>query len=314
MRSLALAFPALVTAYLAYAPAEASGALQNILKNTEKTDKYRYPTDFTRDIEPKPFHSHNDYWRDVPFYSGLAAGAISTEADVWLIDGTLYVGHEPSALTKSRTLESLYINPILDTLRRMNPESPFLPDGSSNGVFDTASFQTLYFFIDFKTAADELWPAVLAALEPLRNGSWLSTYDGTSFSERPVTVIGTGNTELSDVRKYLPRDVFLDAPLAQLGESKYKDLTSNEAIIASTNFAAAFGEIRKPELNDTQLAKLREQIDVAHQKGIKARYWNQPNWPTRTRNAIWKTLWEEGIDLLNVDDLKAAAEFWEGSG
>ncbi|KZM27083.1 uncharacterized protein EKO05_0010089 [Ascochyta rabiei] len=312
MRSFLLAFPALVTAYLAYAPAEASGALQNILKNTDKTDKYRYPTDFTRDIEPKPFHSHNDYWRDVPFYSGLAAGAISTEADVWLIDGTLYVGHEPSALTKSRTLESLYINPILDTLHRMNPGSPFLPDGSSNGIFDTASFQTLYFFIDFKTAADELWPAVLQALEPLRNGSWLSTYDGKSFSERPVTVIGTGNTELSDVRKYLPRDVFLDAPLAQLGEPKYKDLTSNEAVIASTNFAATFGEMRKAELNDTQLAKLREQIDVAHQKGIKARYWNQPNWPIRTRNAIWRTLWEEGIDLLNVDDLKAAAEFWKG--
>lgn len=108
MRSFALAFPALVTAYLAYAPSDASGALQNILKNTDRTDKYRYPTDFTRDIEPvslncsdehspltarqKPFHSHNDYWRDVPFYSGLAAGAISTEADVWLIDGTLYVG------------------------------------------------------------------------------------------------------------------------------------------------------------------------------------------------------------------------------
>ena len=52
MRSFALAFPALVTAYLAYVPAEASGALQNILKNTDKTDKYRYPTDFTRDIEP----------------------------------------------------------------------------------------------------------------------------------------------------------------------------------------------------------------------------------------------------------------------
>ncbi|KAF9691415.1 hypothetical protein EKO04_010671 [Ascochyta lentis] len=312
MRSFVLAFPALVTAYLVYAPAEASGALQNILKNTDRTDKYRYPTDFTRDIEPKPFHSHNDYWRDVPFYSGLAAGAISTEADVWLVDGTLYVGHEPSALTKSRTLESLYINPILDTLHRMNPESPFLPDGSSNGVFDTAPFQTLYFFIDFKTAADELWPAVLQALEPLRNGSWLSTYDGKSFSERPVTVIGTGNTELSDVRKYLPRDVFLDAPLAQLGEPRYKDLTSNEAIIASTNFAATFGEIRKPELNDTQLAKLRKQIDIAHQKGIKARYWNQPNWPIKTRNAIWRTLWEEGIDLLNVDDLKAAAEFWKG--
>lgn len=225
---------------------------------------------------------------------------------------TLQVGHEPSALTKARTFESLYVKPILDTLHRMNPESPFLPDGSSNGLFDTASFQTLYLFVDFKTAADELWPAVLQALEPLRNGSWLSTFDGKSFIERPVTVIGTGNTELSDVRSYLPRDVFIDAPLAQLGESKYKELTSNEAIIASTNFAAQFGELRKPELNATQLEKLRNQIDVAHQKGIKARYWNQPNWPIRTRNAVWRTLWEEGIDLLNVDDLKAAAEFWEG--
>jgi hypothetical protein len=54
MRSFALALPALVTAFVAYAPADGTGAsaLQNILKNTDKTDKYRYPTDFTRDIEP----------------------------------------------------------------------------------------------------------------------------------------------------------------------------------------------------------------------------------------------------------------------
>lgn len=134
MRSLALALPALVTAYVAYAPAEGTGtsALQNILKNTDKTDKYRYPTDFTRGIEPvslnpsstvnsqlltlqqKPFHSHNDYWRDVPFYSGLAAGAISTEADVWLIDGTLYVGSERIFRSSCRSsylsrLQPLYV-------------------------------------------------------------------------------------------------------------------------------------------------------------------------------------------------------------
>ena len=54
VRSFALALPALVTAFVAYAPADGMGAsaLQNILKNTDKTDKYRYPTDFTRDIEP----------------------------------------------------------------------------------------------------------------------------------------------------------------------------------------------------------------------------------------------------------------------
>jgi hypothetical protein len=31
-----------------------------------------------------------------------------------------------------------------------------------------------------------------------------------------------------------------------------------------------------------------------------------------TRNAVWRTLWDEGVDFLNVDDLKGAAEFWEG--
>lgn len=85
--ALSASFAALCSA-AAYGP---QTPLKNILANTDKSDKYRYPTDFTRDIVPKPFHSHNDYWRDVPFYSGLSRGAISTEADVWLINGTLYV-------------------------------------------------------------------------------------------------------------------------------------------------------------------------------------------------------------------------------
>lgn len=196
----------------------------------------------------------------------------------------------------------------------MNPSTPFVQEGEQNGIFDTSSGQTLYFFIDLKTAADETWPAVLHALEPLRNGSWLTTYDGTERFNRPVTVIGTGNTQFSDVQKYLPRDVFYDAPLSQLGSTQHANLTANESPIASTDFVAAVGDVRKRELSDKQLRTLRDQIGVAHEKGIKARYWNQPAYPIGTRNAIWRILWDEGVDLLNVDDLKGASEFWEGSG
>jgi hypothetical protein len=186
--------------------------------------------------------------------------------------------------------------------------------GEQNGVFDTSSGQTLYFFIDLKTAADETWPAVLEALEPLRSGDWLTTYDGTTLRKNPITVIGTGNTQLSDVLASSPRDVFFDAPLRELNDSKYKDLTANESPIASTNFASSFGEVRKREFNDTQLETLRNQLDMAHKKGIMARYWNQPAYPIGTRNAVWRILWDEGVDLLNVDDLVGAAEFWEGTG
>jgi hypothetical protein len=202
----------------------------------------------------------------------------------------------------------------LSTLHRLNPRTPFAQEGEQNGVYDTSSGQTLYFFIDIKTSADETWPAVLKALEPLRSGKWLTTFDGKERFNRPVTIIGTGNTQLSDVQKYLPRDVFFDAPLAQLTDSKFSSLTANESPIASTNFAATFGDVRRREMNGTQLDTLRQQIGTAHKKGIMARYWNQPAFPIGTRNAIWRILWDEGVDLLNVDDLKGASEFWEGSG
>ena len=39
-------------------------------------------------------------------------------------------------------------------------------------------------------------------------------------------------------------------------------------------------------LNETQLEKLRDQVGVAHERGIKVRYWDQPGWPVSTRNAI----------------------------
>jgi len=104
----------------------------------------------------------------VPFYSALSVGAISVEADVWLYNDTLYVGHETAALSDARTFESLYINPILDVLARQNPTgSSFVTGKTSNGVFDTASGQTLYLFVDLKTEGSSTWPVVLKALEPL---------------------------------------------------------------------------------------------------------------------------------------------------
>jgi hypothetical protein len=52
MRASILAFPALVTALITPYAGERSDALQNILKNTDNANKYKYPTDFTRGIIP----------------------------------------------------------------------------------------------------------------------------------------------------------------------------------------------------------------------------------------------------------------------
>ncbi|RAH41359.1 uncharacterized protein BO95DRAFT_456648 [Aspergillus brunneoviolaceus CBS 621.78] len=243
---------AAASAFLLGSPTEAAGAvteLQSVLKNTHMSNEYGYPTDFTRGVMPIPVHSHNDYWRDIPFYSGLSQGCISTEADVWLYNGTLYVGHDESSLTEKRTLESLYINPILDVLQRQNPTSRFVTSPTKNGVFDTDTSQTLYFFIDLKTSGPETLDAVIKALEPLRARGYLTTLkDNTTITEGPVTVIGTGNTPLDLVGPVANRDYFFDAPLDQLGEGQFADVTGLISPIASTNFVAAVGPLSHGDL------------------------------------------------------------------
>ncbi len=265
-------------------------------------------------------------------YTAIEAGCISVEADVWLIDDELYVGHSRASLTDERTLANLYINPLLDILSHQNPTTSFHPDGNTSldGVFDTTLEQSLVLLIDFKTPGPELWPHVLSALEPLRAQNYLTHYAEVQMTHGPITVVGTGNTpfELVSSKSTNPHlDVFFDAPLDQMWESKGEqqnpinsssedisplidqDLynTSN-SYYASTSFADAIGYPWQGQLTFQQLSLIRGQVAGAHKKGLKARYWDLPFWPIGLRNHIWDVLVKEGIDLLNVDDLVAATQ------
>ncbi|EPE02943.1 alkaline phosphatase [Ophiostoma piceae UAMH 11346] len=285
-----------------------STQMQHILAGAGQGPLNTYPTSLTQGIIPKGFHSHNDYWRPVPLYSALSAGAISVEADVWLYNGTLHVGHERSALTNERTFASLYVDPLLSILKHQNPKSEFVTGATKNGVFDTSSGQTLYLFVDLKTDGAATWPVVIEALKPLRDAGYLSTYNGSVFTSGPVTVVGTGNTPLNLVQGVAPRDYFWDGPLVTLNTT-FSNITSGVSPIASVDFAVVFGEVPSGTLNSTQQQTLTEQVAVAHSKGIKVRYWDQPGWPVSTRNAIWRVLANAGVDLINIDDVAAIANF-----
>ena len=273
-----------------------------------------YPTDFLRDVLPIPAHSHNDYWRKVPLFSALYAGCTGVEADVWLLNNDLLVGHDLPSLQVNRTFQSLYINPLVDILTRQNPATPFY-DGKLNGVFDTDPDQTLVLLVDLKTEGESTWPWVVEQLEPLRERDWLSYYADGKFVKRPVTVVGTGNTPFDQVAAANStgplhrRDAFFDAPLDKLENSVY-DWTNS--YYASVSFWRTIGATwLKGEPSPEQLTKIRKQLKEAHKRGLKSRYWELPVWPIHVRNRIWQVLVEEGIDMLNVDDLQAAkGEDW----
>ncbi|KAI1391424.1 PLC-like phosphodiesterase [Hypoxylon trugodes] len=278
-----------------------------------------YPTDFLRDVVPIRCHSHNDYWRTVPLFSALHAGCVGVEADVWLMDDgpVLYVGHDEAALAINRTFQSLYINPLVDLLNRSNPQTQFYNE-SRRGVFDYDPEQPVILLVDIKTGGNVTWPHVLSQLEPLRSRGYLTYFSDGEVHQRQVTVVGTGATPFDLVVKNSTyRDVFFDAPLEKMWEDPddpnsqpaEEAMMYNEtnSFYASTSFVEAIG-IGVGGLSQEQLYKIRGQIKGAHRRGLKVRYWETMGWPIGWRNIIWHTLIEEGIDFLNVDDLKGATK------
>ncbi|CCO26694.1 Altered inheritance of mitochondria protein 6 [Rhizoctonia solani AG-1 IB] len=300
-------------------PSFAYRTIGEVISDWKNQPQSTYPTEFTRGIIPKGIHSHNDYWRDVPLFSAIAVGAVSVEADVWLWDNELYVGHDPSSLATKRTFSSLYVTPLLSVLKQQNPETSFpYTNNTRYGVFDTAIDQTLYLFVDVKTDGNITWPLVIKQLEPLREGGWLSYWDADAGVLHPgaVTVIGTGNTPFSQIQAHTTphRDVFYDAPITSFSSGSSEPYNISSVVIASGSLANALGgPVFGTTFNDTQIAILTSQIQGAHAAGVKVRYWETPGWPLSKRDYVWKTLEGLGVDLLNADDIEAAAglkEIW----
>ena len=291
------------------------------------------PTDFSRDIAPNPCHSHNDYWRDVPLYDAIAAGCTSVEADVWLSGDDLFVGHTNKSLTKERTLESLYIDPLVSILMNRNSPSQVTTSNSTsststsananppqvNGVFETDPSTPLTLLIDLKTDGASTFLAVLSHLEPLRSRGYLTHFNGSAVIPGLIIVVGTGNTPFDLLTANTTyRDIFYDAPLQDFWgddprpNQDYERILSSEkynaenSYYASVSFQVEIGKLWHGMLSPQQVLKIRGQIKGAEERGLKARYWDTPGWPVGQRDHVWDVLTREGVGSLNVDDLEAA--------
>lgn len=233
----------------------------------------------------------------------------------------------------------MYIDPLLRILEQQNPITPFHRTISNppHGVFDTDPEQSLILLVDFKTDGATTWPAVEAQLQPFRDRGYLTYFNGTELVPGPITVVGTGNTPFNLVTANTTyRDIFFDAPLDKLVDANESENLSGfpswqtaglgqglsgmpESITADTfnltnsyyasvSFKKAIGFPWPFHFSDKQMDLIRTHVRVAHQHGLKVRYWGLPGWPLSLRNHIWRILVQEGVDMLNVDDLVGATK------
>ncbi len=230
-------------------------------------------------------HAHNDYLHARPLLDALDHGFCSVEADIYLVEGKLLVAHDRSKVQPDRTLEALYLDPLLKRVRANNAR-----------VF--AGGPEFCLLIDLKTDWTNTYPVLRGTLT--NYAAILTTYAGGMVRSNAVRVILTGNRSRQMFTGEEVRLAALDGDLA--------DLDSNEpaALIPwiSSYWFKTFKWGGRGEMTERELARLKDIVSRAHQRGRAVRFWGAPDKPP-----FWRVLRNAGVDLINTDDLAGAEAF-----
>ncbi|HEY7116294.1 MAG TPA: phosphatidylinositol-specific phospholipase C/glycerophosphodiester phosphodiesterase family protein [Tepidisphaeraceae bacterium] len=240
---------------------------------------------------PRPLvraHAHNDYEHKRPLQDALDQGFCSVEADIYLIEGRLLVGHQAWELKPDRTLQSLYLEPLKQRI-------------AMNGGRVYRGGPTVTLMIDVKSDAASSYAAlrdVLKAYEPL-----LTVFhkDG-SVEERAIRVVISGNRDRRTMAAEDVRCAALDGRLDDLDA----DPSPAPSLVpwVSADWAKVFKWKGDGPIDPDDLAKLKQLVDKAHAQKRLIRFWDAPDNAT-----AWKILYEAGVDLINTDDLAGLAKF-----
>ncbi len=230
-------------------------------------------------------HAHNDYEHTRPLFDALDHGFNSVEADIFLADGKLLVGHTQADLRPDRTLAKLYLDPLRQ--RVLANRGKVYPNGPP-----------FYLLIDVKTEAKSTYTAlhdVLASYADL-----FTTVDHGEVEPKAITVVISGNIARDAITAQAKRYAAIDGRPPDLDS----DVPAHLIPWISDNWALHFRWRGDGPMPEAERAKLRDFVAKAHKHGRMVRFWATPE-----RVNVWEELRAAGVDLLNTDKLDEMQKF-----
>ncbi|CAN5899828.1 hypothetical protein BH23ACT8_BH23ACT8_06210 [soil metagenome] len=212
-------------------------------------------------------------------------------ADIWLQDGELRVAHDLVDTVPGRTLESLYLDPLL-AITRANRGQVY-PDR-------TAPVQLL---VDIKSDAEATYTALDKALRTYR--PMLTRYGPDGTHARAVEVVVSGNR---------PRDLMASQVVRWSAyDGRLPDLDGDDPAsfipLISDRWTTTFTWLGVGPMPPQERRRLDHIVTTAHADGRRVRFWATPDQPGRARENIWRTLTDAGVDHINTDDLAGLRAF-----
>ncbi|MET7935825.1 phosphatidylinositol-specific phospholipase C/glycerophosphodiester phosphodiesterase family protein [Streptomyces sp. NPDC005322] len=244
-------------------------------------------------------HAHNDYEHPHPLTDALSHGFGSVEADIWLVGGQLLVAHDATELDPTRTLESLYLDPLA---RRVK--------ANSGRVFRGYDL-SLQLLIDIKTPGE---PTYLELAKRLRayGPMFSAAYGGVGGRVRrgPVTAVVSGDRGArTPMETETVRHAFYDGRLEDLGSGVPASFTP----LISADWTKTFSWLGAGPMPRAEREKLRRIVGSAHADRQKVRFWATPDVAGPERLALWRELLAADVDCLNTDDLAGLEDFLRGA-
>lgn len=229
--------------------------------------------------------AHNDYWHKRPLLDALDNGFTYMEADVFLINEKLIVAHMFPFFKNKRTLESLYLEPLL---RRIN----------NNRDKGTHPYP-ITLMIDIKTGGNNAYTALKPLLEKYKG--MLSAYHNGQITHGAVTIVLSGNKPSRQVVNENDRMVFIDEDLRKMNRDT---LGSEVYTMASCSYNSLLKWDGNGDFPVQEKQLLCNYVAAAHRYGKKVRLWASPE-----NRVVWAELLRCGVDLINTDELVKLKNF-----
>lgn len=227
-------------------------------------------------------HSHNDYVNTIPFWLAYNNHFGSIETDIWAVENELFVAHSRPEIKPDRTLDSLYIKPIVRAVRK------------NNGKAWNDNPKTFQLLIDLKTATE---PTLTMLVHKLKN--YPDVFD-PNVNENAIRVVITGNRpDPSEFGKY-PGFIFFDGILGQ----EYNRQQLERVALFSENIKIFTSWNGEGVMIDKEKLRLQFVIDSVHSLNKKIRFWNAPDGPE-----AWDAFIRMKCDYINTDHIVQLAEY-----
>lgn len=219
-------------------------------------------------------HSHNDYAQARPFWGAYEAMAASIEADIWLIDGEIYVAHDRVDVNPDRLLKNMYLEPIKQVMDK-------------NGGKAYPKGEKLQLLVDLKSG-----PETLDRLIDLIEAEEMISYFDVKNNPEAVQIVITGDRiPKEDFTRY-PSYIYFDGrPNIEYSKEQWKRVS-----LISSHYGHFTKWKGKGKMDKADWKRIKKAVKSAHKKGCKFRLWAFPD-----NEEGWRMSRKLGLDFINTD-------------